>query len=107
MQRESQEAITRPAIASGQNSNHRALWLHIIAPITSGSCDDPRFTGCDPSSEIGLHNSTTIIISHREMKLCLLIRQVLIPKFEVSSQVGLRRENASQGSDMGLLHWVI
>ncbi|GBM28219.1 hypothetical protein AVEN_181295-1 [Araneus ventricosus] len=50
-----------------------------------------RFSqGYDQSSVMDPKSHTIIVISHREARLCLLIRQVLILIFEVSPLSGQR-----------------
>ncbi|GBM44022.1 hypothetical protein AVEN_218167-1 [Araneus ventricosus] len=58
-----------------------ALWLTQNSPITSGPYVDllPLLRGYDQPSENGPKSHTTITISHGEARLCLLIRQFLIP----------------------------
>ncbi|GBN94351.1 hypothetical protein AVEN_7998-1, partial [Araneus ventricosus] len=54
----------------------------MIALITSGSCDDPSDRGSTRHRREVIQ-PPTIAASHRESRLCLLIRQVFIPIFEV------------------------
>ncbi|GBM88230.1 hypothetical protein AVEN_206350-1 [Araneus ventricosus] len=51
----------------------------IICLITSGSCDDPSGRGTSGGGNLTPH----INISQWEVRHCLLIRQILIPIFEV------------------------
>ncbi|GBL76337.1 hypothetical protein AVEN_102421-1 [Araneus ventricosus] len=79
----------------------------IIAFITSSSCDDL-------SDRVTTHHrrgdsTPTITIFHREARLCLVIRQVLIPIFEVPAyKVGnmrcrkkKKKKNPTQGDFEG------
>ncbi|GBM72500.1 hypothetical protein AVEN_218127-1 [Araneus ventricosus] len=67
----------------------RHCGLHIIAPITSGSCDAPPvLSGYDPSLEMGPKSHIAITLPIGEARTCLLIRQLLIREFAVPPDEG-------------------